>query len=135
MKELAKMNEAELCMWLSMVVSMSIMGAKFWFRVEKDLEFRTEDGDGRKFIQVEYEAPCTHTGQLSTWRGRKWYLSKHMTNDEVIKTAFVAFEAAVKHEVLEGFKVKGKALFNPHVSFEALLEVSDREVKRALTSS
>jgi hypothetical protein len=54
-----------------------------------------------------------------------------MTDDEVVKTAYVAFEAAVKHEILEGFKVDGKILFNPHVNFEALLTVSDKEVFRS----
>lgn len=54
-----------------------------------------------------------------------------MTDDEVVKTAYCAFEAAVKHEVMEGFKVDGKILFNPHMNFEALLSISDKEIYRA----
>lgn len=53
-----------------------------------------------------------------------------MTEDEVVKTAWCAFETAVKHEVMEAFKVDNIRLFNPHVNFEELLKVSNREVKR-----
>lgn len=53
-----------------------------------------------------------------------------MTNDEIIKTAYCAAEAAVKHEIMEGFKVDGVILFNPHVDFEELLKISHLEVKR-----
>lgn len=53
-----------------------------------------------------------------------------MTDDEIVKTAWCAFEAAVKHEIMEGFKVDGKILFNPHLNFEALLSISHLEVKR-----
>lgn len=86
--------------------------------------------NGRYYIQCYYFAPCTNTGEKQLWKGRKWYLSEFMTDDEIVKTAWCAFEAAVKHEMMEGFKVDGKILFNPHVSFEALLEISDQEVKR-----
>lgn len=108
-------------------ITMSCFGAEFKLRVEKDNEF----DNGRVFLQVTYKAPCTKTNELSEWHGRKWYLSKHMTNDEIVKTAYVAFESCVKHEIMEGFKVDGIILFNPHVNFEELLKVSHKEVKRA----
>ena len=53
-----------------------------------------------------------------------------MTDDEVVKTAYAAFKAAVEHEVMEGFKVDGQVLFNPHTPYEELLKVSNIEVKR-----
>lgn len=84
----------------------------------------------RVFIQLEYYAKCTKTGEEDSWRGRKWYLSEHMTDDEIIKTCYCAFEAAVKHEIMEGFKVDGKILFNPHINFEELLLITNKEVKR-----
>jgi len=99
----------------------------FYLRIERDNE---QPVDGRVFIQVNYSAPCIKTGELRQWSGRKWYLSRHMTQDEVIKTAFAAFKAAVEHEILEGFSVGGKLLFNPHVDFTELLSISQREVKR-----
>lgn len=87
-------------------------------------------GGGRLFIQTLYEAKCSRTGKMEEWKGRKWYLSTHMTDDEVIKTAYCAIKATVEHEVMEGFKVDGVVLFNPHVSFEELLAISHKEVKR-----
>lgn len=53
-----------------------------------------------------------------------------MTDDEIIKTAYLAFKIAVEHEIMEGFRVDGKILFNPHASYDALLKASDVEVSR-----
>lgn len=101
-------------------IQVNILGTEFTFRVvELD----------RCFIQVVYAATCTKTGQPDIYRGRKWFLSQYMTNDEIVKTAYLAIETAVKHEILEGFKVDGKSLFNPHLDFEELLKVT-KEVKR-----
>lgn len=116
-------------------VSCGLLGTEFALIVEYDKKYTTYVGakeipDGRIYIQVQYDAPCTKTGVHGTWKGGKYYLSSHMTPDEIVKKAYVAFEAAVKHEIMEGFKVDGKILFNPHVNFEELLKVSDREVKR-----
>ncbi|RPE05525.1 hypothetical protein EGT74_24385 [Chitinophaga lutea] len=109
-------------------ITMSVFGAAFQLRIERDCK---DTINGRIFLQVTYEAPCTKTGDIQTWHGRKWYLSEHMTYDEIVKTAYAAFEAAVKHEVMEGFKFDGKVVFNPHVNYEALLSITDNEVSRA----
>jgi len=84
----------------------------------------------RIFLRTVYQAPCTKTGTQQKWSGRKWYLSEHMLDDEIIKTSYAAVEACVKHEMMEGFKVDGKILFNPHINFEKLLELSHHEVAR-----
>ena len=110
-------------------ISMSCFGSEFKLRVDYDNEFNLNNR-ARVFIQVAYDAPCTKTGENKEWHGRKWYLSKHMTDDEIVKTAYVAFESCIKHEVMEGFKVDGIVLFNPHVNFEELLQVSNREISR-----
>jgi hypothetical protein len=108
-------------------ISAKIMGHVFGIRVENDLKV---ESNGRTFIQVVYSSVCTKTDKEEVWHGRKWYLSEHMTDDEIVKTCYAAFEAAVKHEVMEGFKVDGKILFNPHINFEELLKISDREIER-----
>jgi hypothetical protein len=36
----------------------------------------------------------------------------------------------VEHEIMEAFKVDGKILFNPHVNYLDLLDVSHKEVSR-----
>lgn len=109
------------------LITCNIMGTSFRIRVERDCK---EAIVGRIFIQLVYDAFCSKTGVLKEWHGRKWYLSDHMTEDEIIKTAYAGFKAAVEHEIMEGFKVNGICLFNPHVDYKELLKISHLEVKR-----
>lgn len=106
-------------------ISLTCLGKNFEIIVSPDLKY----GE-RIFIQLSYSAVCVKSGVEDTWKGRKWYLSEHMADDEIIKTCFAAFEACIKHEILEGFKVDDKILFNPHVHFESLLAISHKEVMR-----
>ncbi|MBO0947550.1 hypothetical protein [Fibrella forsythiae] len=108
-------------------ITMHCLGVAFRLRIERDL---VRGINGRIFLQVVYDDPCTKTDQTQEWHGRKWYLSDHMTADEIVKTAYAAFEATVKHEVMEGFKVDDQILFNPHVHFRSLLAITDQEVGR-----
>jgi hypothetical protein len=107
-------------------IKMSIFGKEFSIRCEVDNIYE----DGRIFVQVVYKADCVKTGVEQEWHGRKLYLSGYMTDDEVVKTCYAAFEAVVRHEIMEGFTVDGIVLFNPHVNFEELLKISGKEVKR-----
>jgi len=110
-------------------IEMKCLGnSSFRLRVERD---NKQPVDGRIFMQITYEAPCVKTGFAGIWHGRKFYLSDHMTEDEVIKTAYLAFKLSVEHEIMEGFHVNGKILFNPHVNYTELLDISPREVRRA----
>ena len=102
----------------------------FWIMVRTDQVYRDENGEGRIYLQVEYRAKCNKTKELKSWKGRKWYLSEYMTDDEIIKTAWCAFEATIKHEAMESFKVNGQPLFNPHTPYDVLLTVSNKEIKR-----
>lgn len=108
-------------------ITANIMGTAFKIRCEHDCKDQT----GRIFIQLVYDAFCSKSGVLKEWHGRKWYLSEHMTEDEIIKTAFAGFKAAVEHEVMEGFKVNGICLFNPHINYKELLKISHLEVQRS----
>lgn len=106
-------------------ISLTCLDKTFNLILNKD-----KKGGNRLYIQIEYSNSCTKTHKIETWKGRKWYLSDHMTNDEVIKTVYAAFEAAVKHEIMEGFKIDNKVLFNPHINFEELIKISDQEIFR-----
>jgi len=108
-------------------VSCGLFEQKFEIRVERDNVYKTK---GRVFLQIIYKAKCNKSKKLENWHGRKFYLSEHMTEDEVIKTLFLAFKLTVEHEVMEGFKVDGKLLFNPHLSYTELLAISHIEVSR-----
>lgn len=104
-----------------------LLGTLFDIRVERD---NMDSVNGRIFIQMRYNSICTNNGVIVEWHGRKWYLSDHMTEDEIVKTCYCAFEAAVKHEIMEGFKFNGIVLFNPHVNYKELLNILHLEVKR-----
>lgn len=124
-------------------LSLKLLGTTFTIIVAEDhksLEFFEGVGEvldlsadvfrPRVFVQTQFIAECTNSSRVQAWKGRKWYLSDHMTDDEIIKTCFAAFKQTVEHEVMEGFSVDGIVLFNPHASYESLLRVSREEVKR-----
>lgn len=108
-------------------ISFKILGIDFTINANID---KLNPKNGRIYLQISYMAPCTKTGEIQEWFGRKWYLSEYMTDDEIIKTGFAACKAAVGHEILEGYKVNGIILFNPHVNYEALLSISHHEITR-----
>lgn len=123
-------------------ISLSCLDKEFNILLEYDKKYtqetlspiyksvKYEEPVGRLYIQLSYSAQCTKTKKVDSWKGRKWYLTQHMTDDEIVKTCYAAFEACIKHEILEGFKVDGKILFNPHVNFEKLLKITKHEIKR-----
>lgn len=48
------------------------------------------------------------------WWGRKWLISQHMTDGEIVQTAWLAFQVASEHEAREQFTYQGQAIFDPH---------------------
>lgn len=93
----------------------------------KDWACRAESlGDGF-YIQlgwdgIELEKFSGHTEEtLIELTGRKWYISSHATNSEVIQTVFLAVKTAELHEIHENFKYKNKTVFNPHYNIEELV--------------
>jgi hypothetical protein len=114
-------------------IGLNCMGKQLEIRVEEDQVYRHPVAGGRLFLQVVYRANDTRKidrPREQEWHGRKWYLSEHMLPDEVVKTAFAAFKAAVEHEVMEGFTWDGRRVFNPHTPYDVLLEASEVEVAR-----
>ena len=106
-------------------ITISLFGIKFNIRVQYD-----NKGGDNIFIQINYTAPCNKTGIEKQWSGRKYYLSSYMTEDEIIKTAWVAYRSCIEHEVMETFRVDDLILFNPHTPYTELLKISEVEVKR-----
>lgn len=111
-------------------ISFEIFGQKLFISILEDQKYADVQGRRRPYMQVFYTAPCSKTGNIEEWRGGKHYLTEHMTDDEIVKKAWAAIQAAVHHEVMEGFKFDDTILFNPHVDFRKLIEVSPHEVKR-----
>ena len=88
---------------------------------------RFEGKEKRPYIQVKGSGPCPITKQHEEWTGRKWFLSKWMCQNEIIRTAYKAIEAAVLHEMNEQFTYKGVRIFDPHINFDKIVEMSQDE--------
>lgn len=82
--------------------------------------------DKRPYLQVhDHNARCNVTGAFAPWSGRKWFLSLHITETEVVKTALKAVLSAQEHETLERFTYKGVTVFDPHISVVDLITIRE----------
>jgi hypothetical protein len=88
-------------------------------------------GDIVLFIQhAQFLPDASGALRNAQWQtGRKWYISTHMTDGEILQTALRAILDFEEHEAREGFEFCGERLFSPHKSVRALLNVE--EEKRA----
>lgn len=87
---------------------------------------------GRLYLQIQFDDIDNVTGQ-NNYRAhcRKWYLSEHMTKQEVVRTAWKAFEAAILHEAQEKFLYRGRMIYGPHMDVDILWEVAPKVEHRA----
>lgn len=88
------------------------------------------DEAGREYIRWKFEAQCAKSGMPMSVSGRRWWLSPHMTESEIVQTALLAALTAEEHEARESFRYHGKRVFNPHVSVRRLFEVCEDEDAR-----
>jgi hypothetical protein len=96
----------------------------------KDWKFIVRECLGSLDLQVRFMAPDSHDGHLDTQGGRRWLLSHHMTDSEVVQTAMKAVLTAEEHEAREMFLYRGKAIFGPHLDVETLVEMAERQDRR-----
>lgn len=96
-----------------------------------DWEFHLGDMGNGFYVQVQFEAEDSATGKVERQHCRKWYISKHMTETEIVDTLYKAVEAAVIHEMKENFKFKGRMIHNPHTSVGARYEACVQTEHRA----
>lgn len=85
----------------------------------------------RLWVQVGTRRPDCDTGSIGLGRGGKAYVSEHATEDEVVKKVFGLILAYVEHEAREGFYYKGRRIFGPHISLDALMEAAVQTEVRA----
>jgi hypothetical protein len=74
-------------------------------------------------LQVSFTDIDSDTGQPALIKGRKHYISPYMIPDEVVKTCYVAVQAATQHELMENFKLNGVAPFHPHNNVFEMLDI------------
>jgi hypothetical protein len=80
----------------------------------------------RPYVQIQFEEIDRFTGNSELQMCRKWYLSYHMTDSEVIRTVHKAIHTAMDHEVDEAFQYDGVRLFNPHHDLVFLTEFAKK---------
>jgi hypothetical protein len=91
-----------------------------------DWKFLLRKDGSRPYLQIRFEEPDNMTGEMTEWRCRKWLLSYHMTDDEIVSTALKATLTAVEHETREQFKWKDQPIFRPHYNIYELHKLSSR---------
>jgi hypothetical protein len=77
---------------------------------------------GSPYLMVRFWAKNAETGAEEAQAGRKFLLSEHMTDSEIIQTAFLAIKTAEEHETREAFKLDGVAVFGPHFDLASLIQ-------------
>ena len=94
-----------------------------WYQ---DWDFHlARDGDVL-FLQCRFFAFDPDKGDSRLQHGRKWLISPHMTESEIVQTAWLAVKTAIEHEAREAFTYRRRAIFGPHLDVRELLNVVDR---------
>ena len=82
------------------------------------------------YLQARLWRPDTDSGEMGWGAGGKNFISPHMTNSEITRICLKAALAFGEHEIREGFKYKGRRVYGPHLSVEALWDIAeDLEVR------
>jgi hypothetical protein len=91
-----------------------------------DFTFVVSANKGSFILQIECDDRCNTTGTELRWKSRKWLLSAHMTDGEIVQTAFKAVLTAAEHELREKFTYRGVSIFDPHYDIEKLVELRSK---------
>lgn len=85
-------------------------------------EFQICRKDETIYLQIEFTAKCPISNNDEKWKSRKWLMSEHMTDAEIVQTVFKAVMTVEEHEAREMFRFDNLAIYGPHLSLEALKE-------------
>ena len=92
-----------------------------------DVDFKF-DSRGYFYAQiVDLNGVCNVTGATMPWGGRKWLLSMHKTDSEIVQTVFKALMTAMEHEAREQYLYKGVPVLDPHLDIEKLVELRKQD--------
>lgn len=78
------------------------------------------------YVQIECLRRDVITGKLEPGRGGKAYPSEHATESEIVQMIFGLYKGYWEHEARENFQWRGRRVFGPHISTEALWDVAQR---------
>jgi len=82
--------------------------------------------DGRYYFQIKCWRKDAVTGEMGFGFGGKAYLTPHATDSELVQTVFGLYKGYWEHEARETFEWRGRRVFGPHISTEALWEIARR---------
>jgi len=92
-----------------------------WDREMNDLREKDRVVDAHLRVVCK-DGTCNVTGRPHSWNGRWWRLSQHMTDSEIVWTAFKAVLTALEHEAREKFTFKGIRVADSHVDIHKLAD-------------
>lgn len=90
----------------------------------RDWSIRLRWDEDRPYVQIFFMERDEFSGEVSEQACRKWFLSLHMCDTEVVDTVYASVERAMLHEVREQFKFMGKRIYNPHRNVYKLVEAA-----------
>lgn len=90
------------------------------------LVVKLEEYSQKVFIQIRQTTTCNRTGLPYNEGGRKWYISEHTTESEIVLTCWKALLTFIEHEARENFLYKGKRILDPHIDVNALLGICEK---------
>lgn len=91
-------------------------------------------GDGFLVQLTYYEADVERPGSPPELQSaRKWYVSAHSTDTEIVRTAWKAVLCSLEHRLGEHFTYRGRRVFGPHIDIDALDRIAlDIDVRRPM---
>jgi hypothetical protein len=92
----------------------------------KDWALDVIERDGEVYIRWRWVPPAYPPWPVpAEVRSRKWFVSRHSTTSEIVRTAFAAALLAEEHEAREHFLWCKRAVFGPHLSVLKLHQLMD----------
>jgi hypothetical protein len=98
-----------------------------------DCTVRVGVDEPRVFVQIKCWRRDVITGEMGYGYGGKAWPSEHSTQNEIVQMVFGLYKSYWEHEARETFQWRGRRVFGPHISTEALWEVARRVDYRSAT--
>lgn len=88
----------------------------------RDWRWNVGESGAEHWIQPEFDDIDSEDGAAVVCRGRRWLISEEATDEEIVKTCWLAVEIACRHETMEAFSYLNVKVFHPHTDISALVE-------------
>lgn len=81
----------------------------------------SDASDSLFYLRATFMAQDNKTKVVARQLTRKWLLSEHMTNSELVQTALKCVLTSIEHEAREQFEYMGAPVFGPHFDVDELV--------------